>query len=108
MLFDVRTVRIDGWSVVAVVGDIDLATLPSLRQHLDLVDGDRVALDLSGVEYLDPVGLGIVLAGSVRAQRRSASFAVVCPEGRPREILRESRVDTIVRVVPDADLLDGA
>ncbi len=99
MLFDVRTLERDGWSVLAVVGDVDLANLPTLKQHADAVDGDRVALDLSGVDHFDPVALGVVVAMRLRARRRGASFVVVCPDGRPRELLREAAVDRIVEVV---------
>lgn len=105
MLFDVRTVRRDGWCLVAVVGEIDLASLPLLRQELERTPTDKVALDLRGVDYLDPVALGVVLAGALRAGRRGGGFAVVCPPGRPRELLAETRLDEILVVVDDADEL---
>lgn len=99
MLFDVRTVERGDWSVVQVVGDIDLATLPSLRSHLDQVVEARVALDLTNVDMFDLLGFGVVIAGSMRIARRGAEFAVICPQGRPRELFAESGVDRIVTVV---------
>ena len=101
MLFDVRTLRRGDWSVLAVVGELDLATIPALRQEMDLLDGDRVALDLGGVDYLEPVALGLILSGSLRARRREGRFAVVCPPGPARDLLEESGVDRIVDVVGD-------
>ena len=107
MLFDVRTHEREGWTVVAVVGEVDLGTIPALRQHLDACAGDRVALDLSGVDHFDPLGFGVVIAGSLRARRRGASFAVICPEGRPRELFAESGLDQILTVADTlADLQD--
>ena len=106
MLFDVRVLRVGEWSVLAVVGDMDLATLPSLRQELDRLDGERTAIDLSGVDYVDPVSLGVILTGSLRATRRGARFAVVCPPGPAADLLTESGLDRIIRVVaaiPDLD-----
>lgn len=103
VLFDVRTVRRDGWSVVSVTGDIDLATLPSLRTELERVPADDVALDLRGVDYLDPVATGLLVAASLRAARRGGRFAVVCRSGRTRELLAESRLDEVLVVVDDAD-----
>ncbi len=103
MLFDVRTLERDGWAVIAVVGDVDLATMPALKQHAYDVGGDRVALDLSGVDHLDPLAFGIVLALQLRAGRRGARFAVICPPGRPRELLAETGLDRILEVVDALD-----
>ena len=99
MLFDVRILRHGDWSVLAVVGEVDLATMPALRQELDQLDGDRVAVDLGSVDYLEPVALGLIVAGSLKARRRDALFAVVCPAGAARDLLDESGVDRIVDVV---------
>jgi anti-anti-sigma factor len=96
-LFDVRTVQRGGWEVVLVVGDVDLATVPALQAALVSATGDRVALDLGGVDHFDPLGFGVVLSASLRTARRGARFAVLC-EGRPRQLFAESGVDRIVEV----------
>ena len=103
MLFDVRILRHGDWSVLAVVGEVDLATMPALRQELDQLDGDRVAVDLGSVDYLEPVALGLIVAGSLKARRRDARFTVVCPAGAARDLLDESGVDRIVDVVASVD-----
>lgn len=107
MLFDVRTDEVGPWTVVRVVGEVDLASLPEVRSALDRVDAERVALDLSAVDYLDPVALGVVLAGRLRARRRGGRFVVVSPPGRPRELLAEAGVDTLVQVLDGITALDG-
>lgn len=99
MLFDVRTTRRGERTVVAVVGDVDLASLPGLVTELDRADGPVVVLDLSGVDHFDPLAFGVVLTASMRARRRGAEFVVVCA-GRPRELFAESGVDRIVAVEP--------
>lgn len=103
MLFDVRVLRRGGWTVVSVVGDVDLATMPTLHQELTGADGDRIALDLSGVDHLDPVTFGVLVAAALRARRRDATFAVVAPAGRPRELLAESRLDQALTVAGSLD-----
>lgn len=105
MLFDVRTVPRGDWEVVQVVGDVDLATVPSLRAHLDQVRADHVAVDLGGVDLFDTLGFGLVIGAAMRSARRGATFVVVCPAGRPRELFAESGVDRILTVV---DSLPGA
>lgn len=103
VLFDVQTLNRDGWSVLSVVGDVDLATMPTLKLRADALQGDRVALDLSGVDYMEPVVFGVLVEAGLRAARRGARFVVVCPPGRPRELLEETRLDTIVDVVGSFD-----
>ena len=99
MLFDVRTVSRDGWSVVSVVGEIDLATMPTLRQHLVGAEGPRVALDLSGVDHVEPVTFGVFIAAALSAARSGAEFELRCPPGRPRQLLAETGLDRILTVV---------
>jgi anti-anti-sigma factor len=108
VLFEARTDPLGDWAVVRVIGEIDLASLPSLRQEVDRTDGDRLALDLTDVDYVDPVALGVVVAGSVRMARRGGRFAVICPPGGPRDLLAESGLDRILAVVAGADDLPGA
>lgn len=102
MLFDVRTLQRDGWTVVSVVGDVDLASMPTLHDQLNRAEGEQVVLDLSGVDHLDPVTFGVVLTAALRTARRGARFAVVSPPGRPRELFAETRLDEILHVVGSA------
>ena len=99
MLSDVRRVDRDGWAVVVITGDLDLATIPTARAGIDRCEGAQVALDLSGVAHLDPVALGVVVAASLRVGRRGGRFAVVATPGRSRDLLAESGLDRIITVV---------
>ena len=105
MLFDVRVLQREGWSVVAVVGDVDLATLLSLRQGALGAGTERVALDLSGVDHFGPLGFGIVVALQLRVARQGGRFVVICPPGRARELFAETRVDSIVELVDSVEEL---
>jgi anti-anti-sigma factor len=101
MLFDARTLRRDGWTVVSVVGEIDLATLTGVRRELGRAEGDRVAIDLSSVDYIDPLALGVLIAGALRVTRRDGRFVVVSPAGRARDLLAETRLDEVLEVVAE-------
>jgi anti-sigma B factor antagonist len=53
------------WAVLRVVGELDLATSPSLRQHVHdaVADGRRLlVLDLSEVLFCDSSGVGVLVA----------------------------------------------
>ncbi len=101
VLFDVRILPVGEWDVLCVVGDLDLATMPALRQGYDRLDSHSAAVDLSGVDHVDPVTLGVLFVGAMRAKRNRGRFAVVCPPGPARDLLSESGVDAVLTVVED-------
>ncbi len=91
------TVRADGWAVLSVTGDCDLASAPALRADLIRAarDHDRVVVDLRGVSFIDSVGLGLLIG----AARRVSTLVVVAEDGDPaHRALRSSRVEEILDV----------
>jgi anti-anti-sigma factor len=53
------------WAVLRVIGELDLATSPMLRQHVHeaVAEGRRqVVLDLSEVLFCDSSGIGVLVA----------------------------------------------
>ena len=60
--FEVRLEYHESHALVTVDGELDVATRPQLREHLQLLiaDGD-VHVDLAGVTYIDSSGLGEIL-----------------------------------------------
>jgi anti-sigma B factor antagonist len=86
--------------VLAVGGEVDLATAAQLRARLtDLVDdgAGSVVVDLTPVAFMDSTGLEALLAGRRRARARGRSIRLVCPEGR---VLRVLRLTGIARCFP--------
>ncbi|SOD63602.1 anti-anti-sigma factor [Streptomyces zhaozhouensis] len=70
----VRAEQRGEWTVLRVVGELDLATSPTVRQrvHDAVADGRRrVVLDLSEVLFCDSSGVG-VLVGARRLMRSCA------------------------------------
>ena len=68
--------------VLQVSGEIDLATLPTFRDHLhravDEHRGARIWVDLDGVTALDDSGLGMLLGAAARAREANGDLALVC------------------------------
>jgi anti-anti-sigma factor len=61
--FEVRTAKQDGHWVVAVQGEIDLATVGTLEAYLNDVTG-RVVLDLANVTFIDSMGVALLLSAT--------------------------------------------
>lgn len=79
MLLDLQLTELDGWMVVAPVGELDLASVPRVRQAVVGVVADGTAhlvLDLSGVDFLDSIGLGLVVAIAKRARSHDGELRV--------------------------------
>jgi anti-sigma B factor antagonist len=60
---DIAVASSDGMSVVTIVGSIDGATAPQAQERtLPLIDsGCRLALDMSGVDFMSSAGLRMML-----------------------------------------------
>ena len=58
----------------------------------------RVILDMSGVDYIDSAGIGVVALSSGRIKDAGGKLAVVAPEGRVLQLLKLTQINTIVTV----------
>jgi anti-anti-sigma factor len=67
--------------VLAVSGEFEMAATFTVEPALDLVlatrDLDRVTLDLSGVTFIDSVGLGVVIRFAGELEARGVVLRIV-------------------------------
>jgi anti-sigma B factor antagonist len=86
--------------VVAVSGDVDIATAPALRAALAqaLDGGRRVVVDLGDVPFLDSTGLGLLVAAYNRAAAGGGALVIARPQRIVRNALRLVQVDTVIPV----------
>jgi len=99
--------HVNGSSVVSFRGDVDLEHSPAAREVLlSCVRGGRhLAVDLSGVEYIDSSGIASLVEAFQEARRRGSRFCLVAPSPaalRVFELARLDRVFTIHDTVEDA------
>ena len=89
--------------VVALSGTVDMATLPQLANALFrvVVDhlGQRVAVDLDGVDALDDTGLGMLLGTAGRARQGGGDLVVVVTDPQLRARFAVTGFDRAVDVV---------
>lgn len=63
--------------VVAVVGELDVATAPELREHLyRAIDAQPplVVVDLARMDFIDSTGLGVLVGALKRVKERSGAL----------------------------------
>jgi anti-sigma B factor antagonist len=68
-----------GREVVAVRGEIDVATSPALREELyAIIDGGAraVVVDLSGLGFIDSSGLGVLVAALKHMRERDGELVL--------------------------------
>ena len=87
--FGVSEERRDGVSIVTPHGEVDVATAPALREHLDAVierDTDAVVADLSGVTFIDSTGLGVLIGAQRRCDEAGRDLRVVVSEPKIHKV----------------------
>ena len=89
MPFTVRCDDRGAWRVLAVHGEIDMASAPALRQEVvrEVADGSRkLIIDLSDVDFIDSIGLGVLVGALKRVRTHDGELELVCPSRRLRRV----------------------
>ena len=96
--------------VVFAVGEIDLATSPTLQEALvEAVESRRhLVVDLSAVSFLDSTGLGVLIRTQKRIAATHKSMSLVGPTGMVAKVLRITGIDEAIPVHPNLDTALGS
>lgn len=114
VVFDLQVSERAGWTVLAVVGELDLANAPKVRQSVIHVlgtaapggDGQvprRLVIDLTGVDFLDSSGLGVLIGAHRRVRAAGGELRLVANDQRIRDLFRETDLDRVFTVCPTVD-----
>ena len=60
-----------------------------------------LVVDLRGVEYIDSVGLGILIGGAKRAGEKNGDLAVACDRSNVRRVFEVSGTAELLNVVDE-------
>jgi anti-sigma B factor antagonist len=96
-----------GYSIITVAGEIDIVTVPGLRERLAVLadSGRPVIADLDQVSFIDAAGLHALAAAARLAAARGGSLHVVSAQHQVRRIFALTGLD---RQLPLARTLAGA
>jgi anti-sigma B factor antagonist len=105
--------RADGIVQVALHGSLDAHGLHAVDVSFHGCTAARrrpAIVDLTGVEFVNSLGVGMLITVAMSLRRHGAGMAIVCPPGRVAEVLERAGLDKVVPVVAtvaDAEALLG-
>jgi anti-anti-sigma factor len=104
---EIKQVRIADVVVAAVAGRVDHANADQFRAELwpflasCAVGGDRLVLDLAGLEYISSAGLRVLMLASRDVKARDGKLVICGLQPIVREIFEISRFNVVFHVLPD-------
>jgi anti-sigma B factor antagonist len=90
-----------GYPVVAVHGELDMATVPSLQHRLHgLVDGgaNQIVVDLGGVGFIDSTGAAALVGVLKRVRSNDGDLQLVCGPSPVHTVLRMTGLERVFSV----------
>ena len=96
--------------VVALRGEIDVGSTPSLREWLARAsEGGRRSLvvDLRNVDFMAVSGLYVLCDEQARMARNRARLTIVCGSARMLQLFEVCRLTDVLRIIPNRASLDG-
>ncbi|MEV0244791.1 STAS domain-containing protein [Streptomyces sp. NPDC050674] len=89
-------------TVVTVAGEMDLDSCPALEEATLVIplDGKTLHLEMSGVSFMDSVGLNLLLKLRRRLLAEGGRLLVTGLQSQPASVLRLTETDALL--TPDA------
>jgi anti-sigma B factor antagonist len=96
--------QVDGYELLAVEGELDIATAPRMIAALNEAFAELrlpLVVDLSNVDFMDSTGLALLMNAYRRVRRRGQGFAIVCPRGPISRVFEIADMVESLHVCPD-------
>jgi anti-sigma B factor antagonist len=102
----VEVTEYDGSAVLAVRGEVDVATAPRLREYVvdAVTNGYRyIVIDLDGVDFLDSTGLGVLVGALKRVRTHEGELHFVCTQPRILKVFDITGLDRVLSIHTTVD-----
>jgi len=92
--------------IINLQGEVDVYTAPQLKQEIidQLGKGaNQIIVNLTGVQYLDSTGLGVLIGGLKRTREKDGELTLICPNQRIYRIFEITGLSTIFQIFQSED-----
>ena len=96
----------DGCAVLAVSGEVDVATVPRLREQLHglVAQGsNKIIVNLDAVDFLDSTGLGVLVGALKRVRSNDGDLYLVCTQARIRKVFEVTGLTKVFQLFDTVD-----
>jgi anti-sigma B factor antagonist len=103
---EITTEQREGQTLVALVGELDIASAPQFEEGLAKLEGDTpgvLVLDLRGLEFIDSTGLRAVITADERARSTGRRFVIVRGTAAVERVFSVTQLDQRLEIVDDPD-----
>jgi anti-anti-sigma factor len=95
---------IDGTPVISLLGEADLASLPTLldrvNRFVEVHPGQRVLVDLDGLGSMTPIAVGVLVGARLALRATGGDLDVVCAQPGVAALFLRSGLDTTFPLYP--------
>lgn len=108
--FSARLTRRNGVALVALRGELDLATAESLEKQMARAQDEPIVgivLDMRELTFMDCTGLRTVLAASKHAGRAGLRFGTANVAGTPRKVFETTGTVGLLQEAEGSRILDA-
>jgi anti-sigma B factor antagonist len=91
-------------TILAVTGEVDIATSPQLRTALDAAfaaGAQEIRVDLTTTTFMDSSGIHVLVDAARRAGELRRSLAIACPAGNVRRVIE---IAGVAELLPLSDV----
>ncbi|MEU7428266.1 STAS domain-containing protein [Streptomyces sp. NPDC040750] len=94
----------EGWAVLVLAGEVDLALSPALREGVNVLIGEgraRIVVDLEHVTFMDSTGLGVLVYAFRRTSALAGRLRLAHPGEQVCRLLELTGLDSALEVFAD-------
>ena len=104
--FEVSKESGNGYVLVSVVGEVDVATAPEFRDRLREAIGEGpgiVAVDLTGVTFIDSTALGVLIEAKELCDAEGGTMRIAVSEPRILKVFEITGLTELFEIRPTRD-----
>jgi anti-sigma B factor antagonist len=99
--FRTKVKEAGGYPVIELKGEIDLSTSPVFKEKVyEIIESGRkdIVIDLSGLEFMDSTGLGVLVAALKKTSMEGGSIRLVCSKKSIIKIFTITGLDKVFAI----------